>query len=800
MVKIEIDGKQVVARDGAMLIEAADEAGIYIPRFCYHKKLSVAANCRMCLVEVEKARKPLPACATPVTDGMKVATQSPGALAAQKGVMEFLLINHPLDCPICDQGGECELQDVAVGYGKDVSRYSENKRVLGDKNIGPLISTDMTRCIHCTRCVRFSDEVAGTKELGGMGRGEHMSIGTYVEATVDSELSGNVIDLCPVGALTSKPFRYKARSWEMFSRDGVAGHDNVGSNLTTHTRGNEILRVVPAENEEVNETWLSDRDRFAYTGIESKDRLTSPMIKENGSWRQVDWETALRVAAEGLQRVSGVEGPHQLGTLVSPSSTTEEIYLAQKLTRALLSENIDYRLRQVDFSGNAADPVCPTLGVAIADIEKAGSLLFIGSNVRKDQPLLGLRARKAAKAGASVSFVNSIAYDFNFPVANNIAVKPSEMLAQLAGIAKALTAKTSSKVDGLDAAIASAQVSDAQQQIAESLQGSERAHVILGIHAMAHAQYAAIRALAQAIATMSGATFGYSTHGANAAGAAMVGALPHRTTGGASVAKAGMNAAEMLNADMKAMLLLNVEPEYDCADSQAALNGMNSAEFVVVMTPFRSSVMDTYANVLLPIGTYAETAGSFVNGEGRWQLFEGTCAPKGEARPAWKVLRVLGNLLNLDGFDYFSVEEIHDEVRGKIGEASAATGKAVLPTALGAAAELERVSDVPMYAIDNIVRRAAPLQNTHDAMRSAVYVNAATAAKVGVAEGNSATVAQGEGSVILPVIIDERVPAGAVYVPAALSGTIALGNAQANISIAKASAVANNEKVSAGNA
>ncbi|MDH5300439.1 MAG: NADH-quinone oxidoreductase subunit NuoG [Gammaproteobacteria bacterium] len=796
MVKIEIDGKEVVARDGAMLIEAADEAGIYIPRFCYHKKLSVAANCRMCLVEVEKARKPLPACATPVTDGMRVATKSPGALAAQKGVMEFLLINHPLDCPICDQGGECELQDVAVGYGKDVSRYSESKRVLGDKNIGPLISTDMTRCIHCTRCVRFCDEIAGSKELGGMGRGEHMSIGTYVAATVDSELSGNIIDLCPVGALTSKPFRYKARAWEMFSRDGVAGHDSVGSNLTAHTRGNEILRVVPADNEAVNETWLSDRDRFAYTGIESKERLTSPMVKQGGSWKQVDWETALRVAAEALQRVSGVDGPHLLGTLVSPSSTTEEIYLAQKITRGLLSDNIDYRLRQRDFSDVQADPVCPTLGVAIADIEKADALLFIGANIRKDQPLLGLRTRKAAKAGAHVSFINSMAYDFNFPVANNIAVKPSEMLVQLAAVAKACAANASSKVAGLDALTAGVTVGESHKKIAEALLKGERAHVILGVHAMAHADYAALRALAKAIADMTGATFGYATAGANAAGASMVGAVPHRAT----AVKAGMNVSEMLNAKMKAMLLLNVEPEFDCADTQAALQGMKNTDFVIALTPFRSASMDSYADVLLPIATYAETAGSFVNGEGRWQLFEGVCAPKGEARPAWKVLRVLGNLLDLNGFDYFSVEEIHDELRAKVGEPVSATGAVAMPKSLPSDVALERVADVPMYAIDNIIRRAAPLQKTADAMQAAVYLNAETAAKFAVTEDDHVAVTQGQAKVTLPLIIDARVPAGVVYVPSSLAGTIALGNAQGTISIAKASAVANNEKVSAGNA
>ncbi|HFE39105.1 MAG TPA: NADH-quinone oxidoreductase subunit G, partial [Gammaproteobacteria bacterium] len=664
MVKIEIDNQTIEARDGAMVIEAADEAGIYIPRFCYHKKLSVAANCRMCLISVEKARKPLPACATPVTDGMKVSTKSQTAVAAQKGVMEFLLINHPLDCPICDQAGECELQDVAVGYGNDASRYTEIKRVIPDKDIGPLISTEMTRCIHCTRCVRFGEEIAGVKELGATGRGEHMQIGTYVEHAVESEMSGNIIDLCPVGALTSKPFRFSARAWEMKQYDTIAFHDCVGSNLHAHVLHGEVKRIVPQDNENINETWISNRDRFSYEGLNSSDRATQPMIKENGEWKTTDWETALNKTFVGLNKALN-ESVDAVGFLSSPGATTEEQYLFQKLARSQGVNNLDYRLRQQDFTTQAQQSIYPALNQRIVDLESLDGALLIGSNIRKDQPIAGHRLRKAALHGAKVSFLNTAAHEFRFPVLANIAASPADMVTELSAIlGAAVKMNKSRKLSGSVKKAAKTKASQTHVAIAQSLLSGEKRSILLGSEAINHVDSSTLETLASALAKVTGATLGYITDGPNSAGASIVGVLPHRSVAGAKVQKAGLNAAQMLAKRLDAYVLLGIEPEFDTANPQQSLNTLREAGFVVSLSAFISDSLKEYADVILPIATSVETAGTFVNAAGDWQSFNGCVPPKGEARPAWKVLRVLGNLFEAEGFEQMSVEDILDEIQG----------------------------------------------------------------------------------------------------------------------------------------
>lgn len=664
MANLVIDGKKINAREGAMVIEAADDAGIYIPRFCYHKKLSIAANCRMCLVEIEKVGKPVPACATPVTDGMVIFTRSPKAIDAQKGVMEFLLINHPLDCPICDQGGECELQDIAMGYGGDVSKYSESKRVVENKDFGPLISGDMTRCIHCTRCVRFGDEIAGVRELGATGRGEHMEIGTYVKLSLKSEMSGNVIDLCPVGALTSKPFRFKARAWEITQRESIAPHDCLGSNILAHIFRNEVVRVVPLENEAINETWLSDRDRFSYEGLNSDQRLTTPMIKVDGQWQETDWNTALEKTVAGFQALVKEKGVDSIGALASPSSTLEEFYLLQKLMRSLGSGNIDHRLMQADFSDQDAAPVYPALGCSIEDLENQNAVLLIGSNIRQDQPIAGHRLRKAAMRGAQISCVNSLDYDFNFPLATKEIIPPSKIPATLAAIIKALDDLSGGELPNeLDKLILEVVVEDSHRDIAQQLTQAKQASILMGHDAHTHAGFSTIRALVQQIANLSGASFGYMTDGSNSTGAWLAGAVPHRNAGGSTTALKGKTLASMLESKLDGYLLLGVEAEHDCAQSQQALTALKDASFVVSMSAFKNDAAQDYADVMLPISPFTETSGTFVNVEGRWQSFEGITEPRGEARPGWKVLRVLGNLFGSGGFEYIHSQEIRDEIR-----------------------------------------------------------------------------------------------------------------------------------------
>ncbi|HEY8554091.1 MAG TPA: NADH-quinone oxidoreductase subunit NuoG [Burkholderiales bacterium] len=777
-VTIEVDGRKIQARKGSMLIQATDAAGIYIPRFCYHAKLPIAANCRMCLVEVEKAPKPVPACATPVAEGMKVYTRSEKARLSQKAVMEFLLLNHPLDCPICDQGGECPLQDQALGYGGDRSRYEEPKRVVPDKDIGPLIATFMTRCIHCTRCVRFGQEIAGVMEFGVLNRGEHAEIRTFLDRSVDSEVSGNVIDICPVGALTSKPFQYKARPWELDHHASIAPHDCLGSNIDLQTLRGKVMRVVPRVNEAVNECWLSDRDRFSYEALNSEERLRVPMIRRGGRWEEVDWPTALDYTVEGLRRVLEAHGADALGALASPIATLEEHYLLQKLVRALGSHNVDHRLRQLDFSDDAQAPLFPSLGMSIADVETLDAVLLIGSNPRKDQPLLGVRLRKAAKRGARIMAINPLDWDFAMPVAARLIGKPEDMYGAAAEVAKAVGELRAGPVEAswVDALTPRAEA----RRIAEILTQAPRKAVLLGPFAAAHPQAAGLRTLARRIAERAGATLGILAEG-NGAGAWVAGCVPHRGPLGAA-AGPGRNAMDMLREPRKGYLLYGVEPELDVLDGALAAKAMESADFVVMFTSFKPSAYRSgaigYAHALLPLAPFSETDGSFVNTEGRVQRFEAAVKPLGEARPGWKILRVLGDRLGLGGFQFSALEEVRAELgfpamfKPTAGEAGALPAPVRTPLADG---QLLRIAEVPLYAVDPIVRRAPALQRTADNPPPAARLNPGEARRFGLEEGVTVIVRTVAGEARLPVRIDTRVPDGCVLIPSGYPETYALG-------------------------
>jgi NADH-quinone oxidoreductase subunit G len=715
-VNIEVNGVPMKARKGQMIIQATDAGDVYVPRFCYHEKLTVAANCRMCLVEVEKAPKPMPACATPVAEGMKVFTKSPKAIAAQRATMEFLLINHPLDCPICDQGGECELQDLAMGFGRDISRYNERKRVVKDKNLGPLVSTDMTRCIHCTRCVRFTQEIQGFQELGTIGRAEATEIGTFIERSIDHELSANIIDLCPVGALNNKPYRYRARAWEMTQHPLVSPHDCVGTNIYAHVLRGRVMRIVPRPNEAVNETWIADRDRFSYQGIYSEDRALKPMIRDNGMWQESDWETALNVVAERLGKVVKQHGGAQVGALAAPTSTLEELFLLMRILGGLGSHNVDHRLRRTDFRDEANDPLFPGLGCAIAELEQVSSALVVGSNVRKEVPLLAHRLRKAALRGAEISFVNAQRYDYLFPVAGYFAANGLDMFGHLVALAAAASATSGKPApDSIAAIVASAQPTHEHRAVARQLSDGPRRMILLGALAQRDPAFADLRLVAAALAELTGATLGYLPDGGNSVGACLAGALPHRSAGGRAHSKPGLNVADMLAARLKSYVLFGaIEPALDIA-SPAALDALKAAEFVVALTPYGTA--KEFAHVILPIGTFAETSGTYVNLEGRWQSVPGAASPVGESRPGWKVLRVLGNLLNLPGFEYTNSDQITEDVRQAIAEQpqfTATAAKRTLQSKLAlSAAAAER--DVPVYSVDATVRRSSALQATSEA-------------------------------------------------------------------------------------
>jgi NADH-quinone oxidoreductase subunit G len=724
LVNIEVNGVPLKARKGQMIMQVTDPAHIYIPRFCYHEKLTVAANCRMCLVEVEKAPKPMPACATPVAEGMKVFTKSPKAVAAQRATMEFLLINHPLDCPICDQGGECELQDLAMGFGRDISRFAERKRVVKDKNLGPLISTDMTRCIHCTRCVRFGQEIQGYPQMGTTGRGEHMEVGTYIEQSVDHELSANIIDLCPVGALNNKPFRYHARAWEMQQQALVSPHDAFGTNLYAHTLRGKIMRIVPRENEAINETWIADRDRFGFEGIYSGERVTQPLLRVNGALQEVEWEVALTAAAEGLQKTIAAHGAASAGFLSSPAATVEEMYLLARIARGLGSGNVDHRLRQLDFRAQETEGVYPNLGMPIAEVEKLEGVLIIGANLRREMPMLAHRIRKAAVKGAKVAFLNPRVFEYLFPVAA-YGLAERDLVGNLTAVVHAAAAAANKPVP---AGLKGATVTDDHRSVAAVLAAGTSRAVLLGNLAQRHPAYSELKWLAGLLASLTGARLGLITEGPNAAGAYLAGAVPHRQPGGTPARSPGLAARAMMDSTLKAYVLFGgIDPALDLG---AGCDPLRTAELVVAATTHLPASLREVAHIVLPIGSFAESSGTYVNIEGRWQSWAGAAKLVGDSRPGWKVLRVLANLLAIPGVDYISSEEIRESLRSVCGEGlteplggagAAGGGSAVGGSAVGSSAAVNGGAepsgpwiDIPPYQVDVLVRGSEALGKTKD--------------------------------------------------------------------------------------
>ncbi|MDO4682228.1 MAG: NADH-quinone oxidoreductase subunit NuoG [Lautropia sp.] len=806
MVEVEIDGRTVSVAEGSMVMHAANEAGIYVPHFCYHKKLSIAASCRMCLVEVEKAPKALPACATPVTAGMKVHTRSRKAIEAQQAVMEFLLINHPLDCPICDQGGECQLQDLAVGYGMSHSNYQEEKRVVFHKNIGPLVSSEeMSRCIHCTRCVRFGQEVAGVMELGMAGRGEHAEIMTFLGRSVDSELSGNMIDLCPVGALTSKPFRYQARTWELVRRRSVAPHDSLGSNIVVQVRQDQVKRVLPFEHEAVNECWISDRDRFSYEGLNAPDRLLVPMIKQDNQWQEVSWESALDYVTHALADVAQRHGAEAIGMLASPSSTLEELYLGGELMRGLGSDNIDFRLRQTDFALDAQRHGVPWLGHTIEETNRLDALLIIGSFLRKDHPLLSARVRQAARHGTAVSSIHGVIEDWLMPMAAQQAVAPGQWLPYLIEV---FVACARARQVTVPEAYATVKPGQAAIELAEALMVGESRAIWLGNAVLHHPDFSAITQVVQALASVTDARFGVIGEAANSVGGYLAGATP--VAGGK-----GLNAAGMVRSPRQAYLLHGIEPSLDLADPVAARAALQQASTVIATTAYASPELLELADCLLPITPFTETGGSYVNCEGRLQTFNGVVRPAGQARPGWKVLRVLGSLAGIPGFGFENVEEVRARALADTIEPAEVSVQAVTPkdtparpgAALRRAARakapvdglhfkrylsnhcnlslpayqpeeqqgLQRLASVPIYAVDPLVRRAASLQKTADARRAAeVRLHGETMTRLGLEGVAQVRVRQDGGEAVLPLVRDDRLAPEVAWVPAALEAVAML--------------------------
>lgn len=793
MLNIEIDGKPLEVEHGSTIIDAADAAGIAIPRFCYHKKLSVAANCRMCLVQVEKFNKPLPACATPVADGMKIYTRSKAAVEAQQSVMEFLLINHPLDCPICDQGGECDLQDIAVAYGASGSRYAEEKRVVFNKNIGPLISTDMTRCIQCTRCVRFLKEVGGMQELGLVGRGEHAEITAYVDKSVNSELSGNIIDLCPVGALTNKPFRYSARSWELTRRPSIAPHDGLGSHIEVHVKDNKVMRVLPREKESINECWLSDRDRYSYEGLNSPDRLKVPMIKHNGQWQETDWKTALEFAAGQLKDITTQHGADGLGVLVSPNSTMEEGYLIKKLANGLGCGNVDYRLRQTDFRLDGKRVGTPWMGCNIQEIEELDRILLIGSNIRNEHPLLAQRFRKAVANGAELCIVSPLDNNPLMDVAHKVIVRPNDMVNVLGQILKAMSGLQKLSLclpPSLNNLLEEIRVRPNTQAIAESLAGisedvvliAPKVGIFIGNMGLSDPRFTEMYSMAEAIAGISGAKGGILPAAANSTGMHLMGVMPSPT---------GMHARAMLEVPRKAYLLLNIEPELDCQHAALAKAAMAKAECVVALTAYKSAALEN-ADVLLPIAPFTETSGTFMSMEGRVQSFQAVTKPLGDCRPGWKVLRVLANTLGLEGFEFNSSDEVKNAIFNS--EKPSAVVWRSLNNNLKELVEiqinikkdgLQRIGEVPQYESDPIVRRSSPLQKTKYNIRPMARMCAEQMALLGLVEGDIVLVRQDRGSAVLKVKLDNHVAKGCVRVAASHELTTGLGDLMGDITIEK---------------
>ena len=791
-ITVTINGQQVEAQAGALLIDVADDNNIVIPRFCYHKKLSVAANCRMCLVEIERSPKPMPACATQVMDGMVVQTRSAAALAAQKSTMEFLLINHPLDCPICDQGGECELQDVAMGFGEGVSKYTEQKRVVMDKNIGPLIATDFTRCIHCTRCVRFGDEIAGLPEMGATGRGEHVEIGTYIEKSISSELSGNVIDICPVGALTAKPSRYTARPWELTQHAGVSVHDCVGSNTFVHTRGNQIIRVVPRENESINESWISDRDRFSYMALKQGNRVTEPMLRSNGQLQVVDWETAIQTATDKLSAAANKDASN-IAALASPQATLEEQYLLQKLIRGLGSNNIDHRLSQVDFLTQEKAAVMPWLGRSIASVESLNAALVVGANLRLEQPILSHRLRKAVlNNSADVSSVSHLNGQYNFPLTADLAGSAEQLPHNLAAIAQAVVGQSNVGLSPrLTALLEASKPGEAHKDIAKSLTNGDQAAIVVGLQALSSPYLSLIQELCEAIAGMTGASLGYLSPSANSAGACLAGCTPHRGVAGVTVDKAGENALQITQSNHSVLLTLGVNPSLGFADSSAGQSLADNSDFVISLNSFTNEFDENHADIILPLASFGETSGTFVNVEGLWQSFKGCVNAKAQSRPGWKILTALGQLLLPGEFEYASSNLVKDEVKSRCHDVALNNQCGFQSCDKGLPSKsktLQRVGFIPIYASDELSRESAPLQATPLAkQQNAVAMCREQADKLELADADQVHIRQGRGTAILPLRLDPNVPVGCVSIPCGIEAVKNLGATFGTVELEKVS-------------
>ncbi len=723
-VTVFIDGVELAAPKGSMIIHAADKAGIPIPRFCYHDKLEIAANCRMCLVDTEVggrgAPKPSPACATPVMDGLKVFTRNEKALKAQRNVMEFLLINHPLDCPICDQGGECELQDLSLGYGRSVSRFAERKRVVADEDLGPLVATEMTRCIQCTRCVRFTAEIAGTYELGGMQRGENLQIGTYDGKPLTTELSGNVIDVCPVGALTNKVFRFRARPWELIARESLGGHDALGSNLFHHLRRGDVMRTVPRDNEAVNECWISDRDRYSHQGLTADDRAVHPLVKDGGQWREASWDEALDRAMTILRDNAADE----LGVLVHPSTSNEEGALLARLAEALGTGNLDHRIAQRDLSDGA---IAEAFAMPVAELEQADVVLLVGSHLRHEVPLLHHRVRQAWKRGAKVYVVNPVDFEFTFDIEDKAIVAPSKIAETL-------------------------QVAE----LGDALRGAKHAAIIVGAQAEASAHAADIRKAAAALAADTGASLCRIPHGANALGLSRAGVLP-----------TARDANAMLAERRSAYVIYGIEPGLDFADQATALQALGAAQ-VVAFSHFACQSTRAVADVILPIGALAEIDATLTNLEGRDQ--QATAAGKlpGDARAGWRVLRALGGALEAPGFEFTDLAGLRAGLQDKAVPVAASAA----PVVDGDGFELAVTQAI--YRVDGLTRRAAALQSHPLTIGPRIVLHPDDAAASSVADGGMAKVSNAVGTATLQVAIDDRVAPGAAWVESGYGATAAL--------------------------
>jgi NADH-quinone oxidoreductase subunit G len=791
-ITVTINGQAIESEAGRLLIDVADDNNIVIPRFCYHKKLSVAANCRMCLVEIERSPKPMPACATQVMDGMVVQTRSAAAIAAQKSTMEFLLINHPLDCPICDQGGECELQDVAMGFGEGISQYTEQKRVVMDKNIGPLIATDFTRCIHCTRCVRFGDEIAGLPEMGATGRGENVEIGTFIEKSISSELSGNVIDICPVGALTAKPSRYTARPWELTQHASVAPHDCIGSNIFVHTRGNDVIRVVPRENESINESWISDRDRFSYTALKHESRITAPMLRENGQLQAVDWETALTLAVEKLSTLANQDAS-QIATLISPQATLEEHYLAQKLMRGLGSSNIDHRLNQVDFSSQDKSAVMPWLGRSLESVESVDACLIVAGNLQQEQPLLSHRIRKARiNNNASVSAICHLAGQYNFDLHEELNGSAEQLVNDLAGVVLAMSEKsTTGLADHLGRLLKGIQLQEEHGSIANSLLDGSNTAVFVGVQALASPYLPLIQELCEAISSLSESSLGYLSPSANSAGACLAGSLPHRQAGGVEVSTPGQDARQLMNSNHKLLISFGLNPALDICDSSLVRQLEQNNEFTIAINSHSNEFIEKNADLVLPLASFTETSGTFVNVEGLWQSFKGCVKTPGESRQGWKILTALGQLLLAGEFEYEDSVAVKNEVKELCREVSLnnqcgiQSSEKKLPVN---SQSIQKVSIMPIYAGDELLRLCKPLQATPLMTdQCAILMNRQQAEKSNIADAELVHIRQGQGTAVLPLRISEDIATGCVCIPSGFEAVKALTDAYGSVELERVS-------------